>query len=98
MRREVGPHLSELATPELIRLALAAKSHAAEGKELLEAVAGEAMKRLADLPQVGKISACYCCEAHLLLMTQGLVALGGQHPKLRQICGYWAEAGMASRL
>ncbi|CAJ1365923.1 unnamed protein product [Effrenium voratum] len=76
----VRPALPELPAAELIRLALAAKSHALEGKELLETVAKEALKRLAELPQ-----------AHLLLLTQGLISLGGRHPCLQQICGYWSE-------
>lgn len=32
------------------------------------------------------------CQAHLLLMTQGLIALGGAHPSVRSICDFWGEA------
>eukprot|EP00439_Symbiodinium_sp_Y106_P040590 s3070_g4.t8 len=78
---KVRPALSELPAAELIRLALAAKTHAEQGgKELLEGVAVEAVRRLADLPQ-----------AHLLLLTQGLTPLGGKHPQVREICNYWSE-------
>ncbi|CAE7487174.1 Parp12 [Symbiodinium natans] len=78
---KVRPALSDLPAAELIRLALAAKTHAEQGgKELLEGVAVEAVRRLADLPQ-----------AHLLLLTQGLTPLGGKHPKVREICNYWSE-------
>jgi len=76
----VRPTLPELPAAELIRLALAAKSHAAQGQDLLEVVAAEALKRLSELPQ-----------AHLLLMTQGLIALGGAHPSVRSICDFWGE-------
>eukprot|EP00931_Biecheleriopsis_adriatica_P071042 TRINITY_DN4489_c0_g1_i1.p1 TRINITY_DN4489_c0_g1~~TRINITY_DN4489_c0_g1_i1.p1 ORF type:complete len:1421 (+),score=382.29 TRINITY_DN4489_c0_g1_i1:385-4263(+) len=83
----VAPHLGQLPAAELIRLALAAKTDVGQagnadgGKKLLEAVAGEAVRRLSDLSQ-----------AHLLLLTQGLMPLGGRHPALRQICVFWGEA------
>lgn len=87
----VAPHLSDLPAAELIRLALAAKTGFSQGsagsgssedggRKLLEAVATEAVRRLSDLPQ-----------AHLLLLTQGLVCLGGKHPAMRQICSFWGE-------
>jgi len=53
---------------------------AAHALQLLDAVASEACRRLSDMPQ-----------AHLLLMTQALAALGGSHAAVRQLCGYWGE-------
>jgi len=77
------PCLAELPAAELVRLALAAGGGSGGGADavgLLEAVAGEVANRLSDLPQ-----------AHLLLLTQGLAPLGGQHAALRRICSFWGE-------
>jgi len=88
----LAPQLPELPASELVRLGLAAggaaagnsgrfgMEAAADASQLLEAVAREACRRLSDMPQ-----------AHLLLMTQALAALGGSHAAVRQLCGYWGE-------
>jgi len=88
----LAPKLPELPASELVRLGLAAGGASAGNScrtstevaiyafQLLEAVASEACRRLSDMPQ-----------AHLLLMTQALAALGGSHAAVRQLCGYWGE-------
>jgi len=74
------PQLHELSTVDIIKVALAIGG-TASGRELLGVAAKEAEKRLPDVqfPQ-------------LLLLTQALVPLGGDHESVRRIVDHWAAA------
>jgi len=72
------PRLPELSPVEIVKIGLAAGGQAGR-KELLEAVAGEAEKRLGELQ-----------PAQFLLLVQALVSLGGGSGPLQRILDYWA--------
>eukprot|EP00927_Polykrikos_kofoidii_P059603 TRINITY_DN54749_c0_g1_i1.p1 TRINITY_DN54749_c0_g1~~TRINITY_DN54749_c0_g1_i1.p1 ORF type:complete len:945 (-),score=192.98 TRINITY_DN54749_c0_g1_i1:99-2849(-) len=75
----IVPQLPSLSPTQLIKVVLACRSSA--GRPLLESAALEASRRAADIPR-----------PQLLLLTQGLVPLGGEHRAMTKVLDFWASS------
>lgn len=73
------PQLSNLSAQQLLKLILAAGA-TPQCKALLEAAAKEAQLRLSDFR-----------PAQLLVLTHGLLPLGGQHQVMAQVLDFWEQ-------
>merc|ERR1712085_83028 len=75
------PQLKNLASGEVLKLALAISNEGEPGAELLAVASREAINRLSDFPQ-----------AQLLLLTQALTqGLGHRHEVVLQLLDFWTE-------
>eukprot|EP00747_Dinoflagellata_sp_TGD_P168698 gnl/TRDRNA2_/TRDRNA2_195702_c0_seq1.p1 gnl/TRDRNA2_/TRDRNA2_195702_c0~~gnl/TRDRNA2_/TRDRNA2_195702_c0_seq1.p1 ORF type:complete len:502 (-),score=106.00 gnl/TRDRNA2_/TRDRNA2_195702_c0_seq1:50-1525(-) len=74
------PKLPEMSMTQLIKVVLAV-GKVSSCKALLEAGAAEAGNKLSEF-----------APAQLVLLTQGLVALGGDHPQLAKVLDVWATS------
>lgn len=74
------PRLRELSPQQLLKVVLAAGTVATHCRPLLQAAGEAALPRLAE----------YTPE-QVMLLTQGLFPLGGQHPVVAQLADFWAQ-------
>uniref|UniRef100_A0A7S2AZ65 Uncharacterized protein n=1 Tax=Alexandrium andersonii TaxID=327968 RepID=A0A7S2AZ65_9DINO len=80
------PKLPSMSDAQLIKVTLAF-GRVPSCKEFLEAVAAEAVNRASNLPL-----------PQLLLLTQGLVPLGGEHASFVKMLDFWASGADAAKV
>lgn len=73
------PRLQDSSGAQLIKVILAI-GHVSSCRQLLEAAAFSAVQRLQDLP-----------SAQMMLLTQGMLPLGGHHAALGRLLDFWAD-------
>lgn len=74
------PQLSKLSSKDLLKAVAAAGAAAGQCKPILEAAAGVATSRLADLK-----------PDEVLVLTSGTLSLGQSHPTVKRLLSYWGE-------
>jgi len=74
------PRLSALSATVLLKVVVAAGAAAAHCRDLLEAAANRAVLKGADMK-----------PEQMMLLTQGVLPLGGSHPVVTRLLNFWAQ-------